>query len=1002
MFTKLRMIAMVAPVALLAIGSPAQAGITVNSWALTTYTDNGFNSGPAAFVTESAVSLPFALTRNVTQAPAPDTTSQTVYNFTVAGDDVTFDFDFNQTRNGKSGSDSESFGNLTFVVGSCDMAYNISGNYSISNSTSNATRWVQLNAEIKDNTTNTVIFRSKEFSQQTANESFTLGGPVNEGDQPASFIGNLTGTLIAGHSYTFSYSVFTFADINTTDAVGTGGMTLAITGASNPPVIGTPPASATACLGDSVTFSVAASGSPPLTYQWKKGGVDLTGETNSSLTINPVAAGDAGSYTVLVTNPCGSVLSDPAVLTIQNSPPTVTLIGPNSVTVECHTGTYTEQGATATDDCDGALPVTMGGETVNVDVPDTYTLTYSATDSDNNTTTVTRDVVVQDTVGPVITLNGNSPLSVECGSVYSDPGATAFDACDGDRPVTMGGDVVDSDMPGTYSVTYDAEDSSGNDAVQMTRTVIVQDTTGPVITLNGTSPMTVECGDTYTEPNATATDGCEGAVMTVTIGGDVVDTSTPGTYIVTYDAEDSLGNDAVQATRTVTVQDTAPPVITLNGSASVTLECHVDTYTEAGATADDDCEGAAPVTIGGDAVDVNTPGVYVVTYDAVDSAGNPAVQVTRTVTVDDTLPPTLTVNTTPIVVVDCDCSGSENVTLPPASASDACDTSVSVTNDGPASFPAGQTTTVTFTATDDSGNTTTATVDVKVKYGATVKVRASVHHTGYGCYPTVTRQDLIGITVNAYDTSPGGCVDDNTDNCGNISWQEYAAIFANCAPINSGVTDSQGKVEIDLPPGDYILIGYIDTDDDNDPDRFLAAVVRNLCCGDTEKAHLRLIKDAQGRRKPCKCKRFTGSELIVVEPEYMVWDEEEQLYPFVLETEGDWEVTTSVTPPEGFVADYEALSAEVADEIESVQFTITEVGSDLVPTKTEFQIKHNGATQVFKSKVGIILTEEYAQQRGFNVGQLKAKGLIISPQGALEHRRPAQARQPSAPQAPQR
>jgi len=41
-------------------------------------------------------------------------------------------------------------------------------------------------------------------------------------------------------------------------------------------------------------------------------------------------------------------------------------------------------------------------------------------------------------------------------------------------------------------------------------------------------------------------------------------------------------------------------------------------------------------------------------------------------------------------------------------------------------------------------------------------------------------------------------------------------------------------------------------------------------------------------------------------------------------------VTATVTPPEGFVADFPELSAEVDNELKSVQFTITEVGSDLV------------------------------------------------------------------------
>ena len=79
-----------------------------------------------------------------------------------------------------------------------------------------------------------------------------------------------------------------------------------------------------------------------------------------------------------------------------------------------------------------------------------------------------------------------------------------------------------------------------------------------------------------------------------------------------------------------TTVDTTPPVITLNGEASITLNVG-DAYTEAGATATDVIDGAVTVTTSG-SVDVNTVGSYTITYKAVDSAGNEAT-VTRTVNV---------------------------------------------------------------------------------------------------------------------------------------------------------------------------------------------------------------------------------------------------------------------------------------------------------------------------------------------------------------------------------
>ena len=68
--------------------------------------------------------------------------------------------------------------------------------------------------------------------------------------------------------------------------------------------------------GASVTFSVAAQGTAPITYQWKKNGTDLTGQTNADLTFASAAVSDAGNYTCAATNGGGSVTSDPAVLTV--------------------------------------------------------------------------------------------------------------------------------------------------------------------------------------------------------------------------------------------------------------------------------------------------------------------------------------------------------------------------------------------------------------------------------------------------------------------------------------------------------------------------------------------------------------------------------------------------------------------------------------------------------------------------------------------------------------
>jgi hypothetical protein len=239
---------------------------------------------------------------------------------------------------------------------------------------------------------------------------------------------------------------------------------------------------------------------------------------------------------------------------------------------------------------------------------------------------------VADNTAPVITLTGSTPINLSIGDSYIDAGATATDNVDASVTVNVGGDTVNTAEVGTYVITYDATDAAGNAAIQVTRTVNVADNTPPVIVLSGSSPVNLSVGDSYTDAGATATDNVDVSV-TVNVGGDVVDTAVVGTYVITYDATDAAGNAAIQVTRTVNVADTTPPVITLVGADPVNLSVG-DSYTDAGATATDDVDTSVTVNVGGDVVDTAAVGIYVITYDATDAAGNIATQVTRTVNVN--------------------------------------------------------------------------------------------------------------------------------------------------------------------------------------------------------------------------------------------------------------------------------------------------------------------------------------------------------------------------------
>jgi hypothetical protein len=182
-------------------------------------------------------------------------------------------------------------------------------------------------------------------------------------------------------------------------------------------------------------------------------------------------------------------------------------------------------------------------------------------DSDSATVVIT----VQDTTPPVITCPADETVeqATAAGTVVPLT-ATATDICDADVEITSDAPAI---FPlGTTTVTFTATDDSGNSAT-CTMTVTVIDTTAPVISLVGADPQTIECGDTYTELGATATDVCCGDLTgDIVIDTSNVDTCTVGSYTVTYDVNDCNGNPAVQVTRTVNVEDTTLPEISVTVS----------------------------------------------------------------------------------------------------------------------------------------------------------------------------------------------------------------------------------------------------------------------------------------------------------------------------------------------------------------------------------------------------------------------------------------------------
>lgn len=179
--------------------------------------------------------------------------------------------------------------------------------------------------------------------------------------------------------------------------------------------------------------------------------------------------------------------------------------------------------------------------------------------------------------------------------------------------------------------------TAANAAVWATNTPQApSDTIRPVITRTGNATMALVQGSSFVDPGATATDNIDGNITNRIVKTGTVNTAVVGNYTLRYDVSDNAGNAAISVTRAVTVTaalDTIPPVITLNGSAVMSL-VQGASFADPGATATDNVDGnitARIVKTG--AVNTAVVASYTLRYDVSDNAGNAAISVTRSVTV---------------------------------------------------------------------------------------------------------------------------------------------------------------------------------------------------------------------------------------------------------------------------------------------------------------------------------------------------------------------------------
>ena len=478
----------------------------------------------------------------------------------------------------------------------------------------------------------------------------------------------------------------------------------------------------------------------------------------------------------------GCTASDAVFITIQDlvNP---TIASPANVTVVADAGLCTASGValgtpTTADNC------SVAGTTNNG--PATYplgntTVTWTVTDGSGNTSTSTQTVTVTDDQNPTIA----SPADV---SVVADAGSCTASGVALGTPTTADNCSVagtTNDGPATYplgntTVTWTVTDGSGNTSTS-TQTVTVTDNQNPTIASPADATVVADAGLCSASGVAlgtpTTADNCSVAGTT----NDGPATYPLGITTVTWTVTDGSGNTST-STQIVTVTDNQNPTIASPADVSVIADaglCTASGVALGTPTTTDNCSVAGFVN---NALATYPLGNTTVTWTVTDGSGNTATS-TQTVTVTDNQNPTINAPSTVTVSSDPGICSASGVNLGLPTTTDNCSVAGFV-NDGTAVYPLGNTT-VTWTVTDGSGNTSTATQTVTV---------VDTENPVLICQNVTIQLDAAGnATLTAAQVDNG-----STDNCGIaslvVSQTAFDCSHVGLNPVTLTVTDNSSNI----------------------------------------------------------------------------------------------------------------------------------------------------------------------------------------------------------------
>jgi autotransporter-associated beta strand protein len=305
-------------------------------------------------------------------------------------------------------------------------------------------------------------------------DALTISGYIS-GNGTVKQVGAGTTTLSGNNTYTGNTSV----SAGTLALTGSQASALALADGTKLQLDVAYPVTSTASLSFAGNASISVVGTPaPATTYNLISALSISGAPALSTPVPGFSLTNTGTVLQLVPD-----------VSADTTKPIIVLNGNTTLTVNAGS-TYIELGAVATDETAPTDRLVIITGTVNTAVPGVYVLSYDAADAVGNAAiTVTRTVTVADVTAPAITLTGSSSVSVNWGATYTETGAIAADEFAPANPAVIISGSVNTAKPGTYTLNYNAQDTAGNNAAQVQRTVTVAIANPTDIGADGLSPL---------------------------------------------------------------------------------------------------------------------------------------------------------------------------------------------------------------------------------------------------------------------------------------------------------------------------------------------------------------------------------------------------------------------------------------------------------------------------------------------------------------------------------